>query len=70
MNESIYTLILSDINLQAKLMMSMQKSWQTIYRWAKHKDVMLTTKIASETIDQHIQELEAIKTIKTEAISK
>jgi hypothetical protein len=43
MENEIYTLILTDSNLQAKLMLAFKKSYSTIRRWAVTRNEMLTS---------------------------
>jgi hypothetical protein len=61
MTEEIYSIIKKDSNLQAKLMLGLNKSYSTIYRWAVSKSERLTTLKAHEIIKTHLKELELQK---------
>ena len=55
MNEEIYTRVLRDSNLQAKLVLATGKSFSTIWRWAARKDERLTTHKATSLINEHLE---------------
>jgi hypothetical protein len=63
--ETFYSQIINDSNLQAKLMLAFNKSYSTIYRWAHDKNLMLTTKIAQDVINEHNKSLELIEADET-----
>ena len=54
MTKDIYSLVLKDSNLQAKLVLATGKSFSTIWRWAHRKDERLTTLKATSLINEHL----------------
>jgi len=58
METNFYTKIISDSNLQAKLMLEFDKSYSTIYRWAREQNLILTTPKAQEVIKKHNESIE------------
>jgi hypothetical protein len=53
MTEEIYSTILTDTDLQSKLVLILNKSYPTIRRWALDKSDRLTTIKAKAIIDEH-----------------
>jgi len=62
MRENVYTTILKDSDLQAKLMLVFKKSYSTIRKWALDKNEMLTTNKAQLIIKEHLN-IEIAQTI-------
>jgi len=58
METNFYTQVVTDSNLQAKLMLAFNKSYSTIYRWGREKNLILTTPKAQEVIKKHNKRLE------------
>ncbi len=54
MNTDIYSTVLKDSKLQAKLVLATGKSFPTIWRWANKQDERLTTLKATSIIDEHL----------------
>ena len=54
MDTDIYSTVLKDSKLQAKLVLATGKSFPTIWRWANRKDERLTTLKATSIIDEHL----------------
>jgi hypothetical protein len=54
MDTDIYSSVLKDSKLQAKLVLATGKSFPTIWRWANRKDERLTTIKATSIIDEHL----------------
>jgi len=54
MKPEIYEKILTDSNLQAELMLAHGKSYQTVRRWAKEKNEILTSMASLRIIMKYV----------------